>query len=43
MNYDKKSQIFSQRLGWSKEQKELEQKLLADHLKQEFAWRHKIV
>lgn len=37
------SQIFSQRLGWNKEQKELEEKLLADHLKLEFAWRHKIV
>ncbi len=35
--------IFSERLKWDSERVRLEERLLADHLRHEFAWRHKIV
>lgn len=37
------SAVFARRMGWKKERIEIEERLLADHLRSELAWRHRIV
>jgi glycerol-3-phosphate dehydrogenase len=37
------SPVFARTLGWNREQIQSEEKLLADSIRTEFAWRHKIV
>jgi glycerol-3-phosphate dehydrogenase len=37
------SKIFQNRMGWSHEKTKQEEKILADHMSHELAWRHKIV
>jgi glycerol-3-phosphate dehydrogenase len=36
------STVFSKRMGWGPEQQQAEEQILADHMRHELAWRHKI-